>query len=365
MEPDVKINRFDTQKEIDVLVRKITMDICRVVRTFTPKRVIIACDAHNAWRHEIYKEIDGEDYKGNRERSDERNWDNIFSALSDLMDILKDNGFIVTYLDNTEADDIAAMWKEYSWANNNDIILVSSDMDWVQLVGMSDGNNVCACLNPIANNKGIKRFYMDEAVLNWVNEDEKPDIFFKTYNQTRKSIKNAHNADNKIQFEVIDPNMVLLNKVMAGDRGDNVPAFWDYYRNGKKQNVTELKAKHVFEALDVHNINDLIRVNESMMLKDALEKEMKHEVDVDFHDRMYRQRRLVELKSELFPKNIVDNFYKFVSENADKCTVNTAQVRMDDIVSGTKYEPKKSPEGKMNSIFDDIDSLSKYSVKLF
>ena len=131
MEPDVKIKNFDTKKECDVLVRKITIDICRVIRTFTPNRVIISCDSKQPWRNDLYKDIDGMEYKGTRDRDEDKNWSNIFTSLDDLRDILKDKGFIVTYIERTEADDITTMWKEYIFDKGEDVILVSSDMDWV------------------------------------------------------------------------------------------------------------------------------------------------------------------------------------------------------------------------------------------
>ena len=362
MEPDIKIKNFDTKKECDILVRKITIDICRVVRTFTPNRVIVSCDSKQPWRKDLYKDIDGMEYKGTREKDEEKNWANIFTALDDLREIFKNNGFIVTYMDRTEADDITTMWKEYLFDKGEDVILVSSDMDWVQLVGKHD-NNVCLCYNPIVNNTGKKRLYINGDIQEWIENEEKPDIFFSNYNRTRNILKSVQNIDSKISFEIIDPNRVLLNKVMTGDVSDNVPSFFHYYRNGRKQNVTELKARHVFEALDIHNIDDLIDANNKMLLKDVLEKEMKHDIDVDFNDRMIRQRKLVELKSIMFPKDIVRKFTSDVIGGFDGSTINTSNIKMEDMLAGTKYieseEVRKN--GKLNSIFDDIDSLSKFS----
>ena len=362
MEPDVKIRNFDTKRELNVLIRKITIDICRVVRTFMPNRIIIACDAKQPWRKDLYKDIDGMEYKGTRDKDDEKNWQNIYSSLDDLKDIFKSNGFIVTCIDHTEADDIATMWKEYLLDRCEDVILVSSDMDWVQLVG-THKNNVCVCYNPIVNNKGRKRLYLSQDVSDWLNKEEKVDIFFSNYNKTRKTINNIQQVDPKISFEYIDPDKVLLNKIMAGDVSDNVPSFYHYYKNGRKQNVTELKAKHIFEALNVSNVNDLVSVCDNMMLKDALEKEMKHDIDVDCNDRLIRQRKLVELKSCNFPKNIVKKFAMESDNYNNDCTVNSANIKMENILAGTNYieseEVRKN--GKLNSIFDDIDSLSKFS----
>jgi hypothetical protein len=80
MDPDVKINNFNTQTEIDTLIRKITMDICYIVRMFIPKRVILSCDSKSPWRKELYKDIDGMEYKGTREKDSDKNWENIFSV---------------------------------------------------------------------------------------------------------------------------------------------------------------------------------------------------------------------------------------------------------------------------------------------
>ena len=362
MEPDVKIKNFDTKKECDILIRKITIDICRVIRTFTPNRVIISCDSKQPWRKDLYKDIDGMEYKGTREKDDEKNWNNIFSALDDLRGIFKKNGFIVTYIDRTEADDITTMWKEYLFDKGEDVILVSSDMDWVQLVGVHN-NNVCLCYNPIANNTGKKRLYLNSDINEWLDTEEKPDIFFRNYNKTRKILKGVQFIDPKISFELVDPDRVLLNKIMTGDLSDNVPSFFHYYRNGRKQNVTELTAKHVFEALNIHNVDDLIDVNNKMLLKDALEKEMKRDIDVDFQERLTRQRKLVELKSYLFPEDIVKKFKSTAISTCDECTVNTSNIKMEDVLAGTKYleQEEVRKNGKLNSIFDDINSLSKFS----
>lgn len=361
MDPDVKINNFNTQSEIDTLIRKVTMDICYIVRMFIPKRVILSCDSKSPWRKELYKDIDGMEYKGTREKDSDKNWENIFSAADELREIFRKHGFIVTYLDNTEADDITTMWKEYAFENNSDVVLVSSDMDWVQLVGMSDKGNVCVCINPIPNNKGRKRLYISPEISNWLHKEDKPDIFFSNYNRNKKTIREIQLVDPKISFELIDPERILMNKIMAGDVSDNVPSFFHYYRNGRRQNVTELKAKHIFEALNINNVDQLIESNNKMMLKDVLEKEMKHEVEIDFIERMERQRKLVELKSSIFPKRIVDNFVTKAVPDYNTFCENTSGIKMDDILRDTKYMKKDNPYGKLNSVFDDISSLSKHS----
>lgn len=361
MDPTIRVSNFNTDDECRVLVEKILLDMCKVIRLFSPKRVIISCDSKLPWRNDLYKDIDGETYKGTRVKDEKKNWTKIYATLDELRDILKEKGFVVTSIDRTEADDITTMWKEHLFSVGEDVVIVSSDMDWVQLVGMSEKGNVCVCFNPIANNRGRKHLYVDENIKAWLDQKDASDIFFRNCNITKSTINNLSLADSKIDIEVIDPNMVLLNKIMAGDRSDNVPSFWHYYRNGKKQNVTELKAGHIFESLGIRTLGDLIKANEDMMLKDALEKEMKQDIDLDFGERMIRQRKLVELNSEMFPKKIVKAFVDGIDDAMNQCDMSQVPVNSKDILKGTRYEINSSPNGRLNAIFDDIGSLGKFS----
>ena len=168
MDPTIKVRNFDTQEECRILVEKILLDMCKVIRDFSPKRVIVSCDSKLPWRNDLYKDIDGETYKGTRVQDENKNWKNIYATLDDLKDILKDKGFIVTLIDRTEADDITTMWKEHLFSVGEDVVIVSSDMDWVQLVGMNDNGNVCVCFNPIANNKGRKHLFIDTDISEWL-----------------------------------------------------------------------------------------------------------------------------------------------------------------------------------------------------
>ena len=90
---------------------------------------------------------------------------------------------------------------------------------------------------------------------------------------------------------------------------------------------------------------------------------MKRDIDVDFQERLTRQRKLVELKSYLFPEDIVKKFKSTAISTCDECTVNTSNIKMEDVLAGTKYleQEEVMKNGKLNSIFDDINSLSKFS----
>lgn len=356
---DVKIKNFDKQEECDAFMRKTVTDICFVLRAFNPDRVIFACDAKFPWRTDLYKNLDI-NYKGNREKDLEKNWTNIFKVMDDLKGILANKGFVVTDLENTEADDLAALWKDVILNKQQDnMIYVSSDKDWSQLVCLDDNKHYCIGYNPVINNRGTRKMFVDEKTHKWLNSTDDVDFFMNGFNKAKSKLCDIVRTNNKISVEVIDPQRVLLDKVMCGDDGDNVPAFYEYYKGGRKTRVTPTKAATLFETLNIHSIDDLVSVDADFTLKEALESVMKTTIDIDFGSRLLRQRRMVELKSDLFPKRIVDNFYKHAESVANVGFGNFAEIKMDTILKGTSYEYKGS-KNRYNSIFADID-LTKYN----
>ena len=359
---DANIQNFDTEEECNILARKITMDICHVMSTFSPDRVILACDVKYPWRHDLYSEIDGQSYKGNRTKDEDKNWTNIFATFDDVRRILSERGIVTTQVNRAEADDVAAMWKEHMFdSKNENVILVSSDKDWTQLVEFNETNNCfCMCYNPISNNRGKRNLYMSSGANTWLNTKEQPDIFFTNYNQSKANINKAIARDPKIGVVVISPEDVLLEKIMCGDDGDNVPTFFEYYKNGKKQRVTPLKAKHVFESLEICDVNTLERVIELKEFKDALEKEMRYEIDIDFNDRLLRQRKLVELDSKFFPDDIKELFSRHVDDVNGKGYTSNIPNSMQELLKDTKYITKDFKKSKENSIFATLD-LDKFS----
>lgn len=360
---DGSIKNFDTDEECEILVRKIATDLSLVLRTFSPDRVIIACDAKEPWRNVIYEEIEGEEYKGNREKDENKNWEKIFQSFDDFKEILKLRGMIVTELDNTEADDLAVLWRNSLIDEGFNVIMISSDKDWSQLVCFNENgtdHQFCISYNPIAA-KQFRKIYVTQKFMDWYNTEDVADIFFSNYDEMKNKLKDTMRANPKTIFDVIDPDRILLDKIMCGDDGDNIPTFFEYYKNGKKARVTPLKARHVYEALNITDVDDLAKNTEKGNLKTALEKEMKREMDIDFNKRLIRQRKLVELSPEFFPKEIVDRFHEHENKSKEEGYISTNTIKMEDILKDSRFVKKGYNKPRENSIFDDLKSLDKFS----
>ena len=334
------------------------------MRIFSPDRTIVVCDAKSPWRNDLYDPKSDEEYKGTRVKDTSKNWDKIWEALNDYKKVLVNKGFVVTELDTAEADDLAALWKrELFTLLGENVVLVSSDRDWVQLIEYSN-QRFCICFNPIADNKKQKKLFVPEGFAEWLNNDNnspKVDIFFNNYNPQRDKFKNIKQKDVKIAYTIENPNKVVLDKILCGDDGDNAPSFYQYYKNGKKTRITPAKAKKIYEDLNIATVKDLCQANEANALKPCIEKIMKKELDdIDVNERLIRQRRLVELSPILFPERILSSFDFHQADMINVGYVPADSITFNTILQGSKYLDQHYDKLKENMIFDNLKDLEQY-----
>ena len=94
--------------------------------------MIIACDAGNNWRRQIFPY-----YKANRRKNREKseiNWNSVFETLNKVRDELKDYfPYRVLRVDGAEADDIIGTLAQTYGNTNEKILILSGDKDFVQL----------------------------------------------------------------------------------------------------------------------------------------------------------------------------------------------------------------------------------------
>ena len=370
---DSGVSNYDTQLECGILARKITTDLAYILRAFTPDRVIIVCDAKHPWRETIYDKIPGMEYKGNRVKDENKNWTNIFGTMNNLKDIYKSKGFIVTEIENTEADDLAALYKQKLYTEmNENVVLVSSDRDWCQLIDYqsnNDKNKYCIVYNPIANTKGRKKVYLTEACKIWFDKPDITNIFFTNYDKGKETIKTALKKEARIELEVIDPIHVILEKVICGDDNDNIPGFYDFYNNGKKTRFTELRMNKLLESANISSYDEFKAACVNNSIKAHISKVLKHEItDMETGERLMRQRKLVELNPNLFPQKTIDEFNKSISDIEVRGKVsNIGSIKMEDMLKGSDYisEDYVANKPKENAIFSDFSDLEHFVKPLF
>lgn len=351
---------YDDENDVASFVGKFATDISYIFRTFKPNNAIIAADSKNPWRKDLLKdELIG--YKGTRKKSENINWDNIFKASDELLKTFQSKQKAhVAIIDRCEADDMMTLCQEevLNKFPNYNIIIVSADADIRQLIRFNnETHQYCAVYNTIARGKGGKRYlYVTPDFISWYNTQDKVDIFFSNADYTKKYIKDIVENNENIELAPENPYNVTLSKIFCGDDGDNVPSFYSWFKNGKLTRITPSKYKKIVEDLNLIDVGSLLEQQQN--LKGEIESIIKKDVnDIDVIDRLNRQRRLVELNSNLFPDNI-KNYSKIIDNYIESPLPNTFwDFTSNSLLEGTNFGDILNERHMHHAKEDDIFKL--------
>jgi len=162
------------------LIRKTTIDVCKIIRELNSDKVFICCDSPS-FRKDIY-----EGYKNRGEKDP-----GFVETQLELIQIFRDKGINVVKANHLEADDIMVLICDI--LHDETKIIVTGDVDLHQRI-----DNKTYVYNAKSDNK----------------------IFFHhNERQLRYKIKEGE----EYTYKIVDPFLVLITKIIKGCDTDHVP----------------------------------------------------------------------------------------------------------------------------------------------
>ena len=289
-------------QELKLLMLK-SMEI--VLRQFPSIDNIIFVSDGGSWRNKIqvpkFLEEAGIEYKGNREKSDEINWELIFDEFEKFISVLSSTGITVSRENGIEGDDWCWYWSTKLNEENTNCIIWTKDKDLTQLVKTNSDNCFTVWWN---KESGLLSENKPDEELNFLfnfKYDENELIF-------KELIKNAKNDS------CINPKHIILDKIIRGDLGDNIIPI--LYRKSKTKQF-RVASKDIPENLNVHDETEIRQyIHNLLNSKTYLNKVEKDEEDIVQH--FIYNVKLVELNKTNYPDNILEIFDKHSSYNVTK-----------------------------------------------
>ena len=289
-------------QELKLLMLK-SMEI--VLRQFPSIDNIIFVSDGGSWRNKIqvpkFLEEAGIEYKANREKSDEINWELIFDEFEKFISVLSSTGITVSRENGIEGDDWCWYWSTKLNEENTNCIIWTKDKDLTQLVKTNSDNCFTVWWN---KESGLLSENKPDEELNFLfnfKYDENELIF-------KELIKNAKNDS------CINPKHIILDKIIRGDLGDNIIPI--LYRKSKTKQF-RVASKDIPENLNIHNETEIRQyVHNLLNSKTYLNKVEKDEEDIVQH--FIYNVKLVELNKTNYPDNILEIFNKHSSYNVTK-----------------------------------------------
>lgn len=206
--------------------------------------IVMACDSSDCWRKQFFPY-----YKANRKKKyedSEIQWKFFFEFLNKMIKEIKDNfPYKVVRVEQTEADDIIATLALKFSKENNKVLILSADKDFIQLQKYSN----------------VKQY--DPVKKKWI-KDEDPDLYLKKHilkGDSGDGIPNVLSPDNC--FVIGQRQTPLTNKKIESILSKNIDETninlnRNYIRNKKLIDLTEIPIEIQENIISEYDKNQVI-----------------------------------------------------------------------------------------------------------
>ena len=307
----VLLDRYDDYELRHQLQLLLIRSIKLVLKQFPQIDNIIFIADGGSWRNNIpipdyLLDEDGNkiSYKGNRERDDEVNWDLIFNAYEEFIEILKQNGINAYREKDIEGDDFAWWWSTYLNSQGTNCIIWTKDKDLQQLVNID--NNKCFTV----------WWNKDNGMITSEFDDNNLDFLFNNeYNENDEIFKQI---TNKIEYTQINKNDIILDKIIRGDAGDNImPIISRLAKNTSSGKKFRISLKDIDNTLDYNDNNKVKKFIYDLCNSKKYAGKINVTPEEAYNHFLYN-RQLVTLEKQSYPKEVLESLESFKDYNTNK-----------------------------------------------
>lgn len=223
---DESENRAAVEELKSMLARSISITLGRIKLI---DNILIVTEG-GSWRKGLEKPTSLGDvvYKGNRTKDTEVNWDLIWGTADEFYSHCTELGITVSRVSGMEGDDLAYYWSRRLNNDGINCIIWSTDRDLTQLVQYKN----CVFTAWFNSDKGV--------ILPEIAEDtaiKDPLEFFMTGPECDTAV--LKDLKKQCVCHYINPDLVVMEKIVCGDTGDNIYSIIRQHRGGKVYRVSE------------------------------------------------------------------------------------------------------------------------------
>jgi 5'-3' exonuclease len=229
-------------EEQGMFMRKIMTDICYSLNQIPTTGYVIFCKDSRSWRKNL--DIKREEYKSGRVKNESVDWGSFFILMEEFGKFIELNGYIYSKAQGAEGDDLLWFWNKKLKELGHNVIIYSGDKDSHQLVESENGRWTI-CWN--ANSKNNKIFCDKNWKSDYLEKEEDVSIFSLDFVGNNEKEKMVH-LSASATLEAVDKNKLIFEKILTGDKGDNVPSIFSYEKTpGKIFKLTPAKSASIYE----------------------------------------------------------------------------------------------------------------------
>jgi 5'-3' exonuclease len=261
--------------------------------------IILVADG-GSWRKSISKpSFFEEEYKGNRVKDVEIDWNYVYRSLENILESANELGITACKSGGIEGDDWIFHWSRRLNNLGTNCIIWSSDADLKQLVQVKNGV-FTAWLNE-SQKGGAPGLILHKDL------DSTPTDDLDMFMQIDYSSHNLNELTSRVNFVTyINPDDIVEDKIICGDKGDNIKSVVLLEKNNRTYRVSEKDWQNLKEELNIKCLDEFFANKETICNKlTSIKKYTGY--NIDYIREMFDYNiKLVWLNEKILPQEIQD-----------------------------------------------------------
>ena len=331
---DASRSKQDLQSSQDELIDRMARSIIIILNRFRDIDNFILIQDGGSWRNQLQIPSQlGVTYKGNREHAIEIDWSHVFGSLNKLAENCKNQNVTTSQMFNAEGDDWMWYWSRKLNSEGVNCIIWSSDNDLKQLVQVDGG-----AFTAWYNDKNGLVFH------NSLNDGKEVDVdFFLNMNYKSPLLESLQRTT---KYSFIEPDDIILSKIICGDSGDNIKSVIKVEKNGRKYGVGCKDWENIRNKMNINSLSSFLTnidkvINELVSIKKFLPYNLDKVLVKEMID---YNIKLVWLHENIIPEPVIQGMNNMEYQ---KCDISY-------IRSNYKTLCGEKDESDIMSIFDSI-----------
>jgi 5'-3' exonuclease len=238
-------SNFQKSMAAEQFKETLSQTLAKLANLFPGADNMVLMSEGGSWRKNlpVPQQLEDITYKGHREKKVELDWKAIYKAYNEFVHNCESAGITCSQHSAIEGDDWAWYWSRRLNAEGVNCVIWTSDCDLKQLV-QTDG---CA----------FTAWYNDKAGLVLPNSCAWPDDPMEAMmNPPFQSPALEMLTRRFKKCSYINPDMIVINKVLCGDAGDNIKSVIRYKKGTRTYRFAESDYKKFIEANGIDNLED-------------------------------------------------------------------------------------------------------------
>jgi 5'-3' exonuclease len=354
------------EKSRGQFLRKLCIDFASEIRKMQPflDKIVLTIDS-KSWRKDLFPDAE---YKGTRTQDDSVDWEGVYQIYDEFKAVLGKKGVIIQQVNGAEADDLLFAWSTYLNSNGKSCIVWTGDRDLIQLVDYSKATDGYTLWYYNTKKRLIVFEGFNKMMAMPVDESSSDeDLLFNLASKTALMEKTRADVNdwikkNGIEIEEINCDTFIFQKILTGDKSDNIKSVVTWSKGGRTYNISLKQADkileqylkeesrfaidHMFSEAQVDKIADIVyRI---------IGNSTKEQIKIRFNQNL----DIMLLHYNTIPEAIQTQMQLAIDRNADVEPEVTRLTQMEKILEGNKWLELKSDVPTQFDPFAGLDDSS-------